>query len=311
MEAFPRDGAMAETATSAFTRSRAAFDLKGVMSSLTVLRLRIARPQPDRAAAAGQGHPVPAVLPGAPRWCWTSARSRAGVRRLPAGGAGAGAAASAGWCRWRSPTSTTPTGRVAAGRRAGRRVAERPAPPASPKRPSHDSIARDGGPGPADRRSTSSAPSAPPMPPGPRAPSASARRARAERARAARPAPDAAPGARAGPAAGPRSPTGAPMVIRQPVRSGQLIYAEKNDLIVLAPVNPGAQLIADGNIHVYAAAARAGGGRGQGLHRGAHLLPEAGGRADRHQRRLRDLRRHPPATGWASRRRSTCKTASA
>jgi len=44
----------------------------------------------------------------------------------------------------------------------------------------------------------------------------------------------------------------APMVIRQPVRSGQLIYAEKNDLIVLAPVNPGAQIVADGNIHVYA-----------------------------------------------------------
>jgi septum site-determining protein MinC len=44
----------------------------------------------------------------------------------------------------------------------------------------------------------------------------------------------------------------APLVIRQAVRSGQLIYAEKNDLIVLAPVNPGAQIVADGNIHVYA-----------------------------------------------------------
>jgi septum site-determining protein MinC len=43
-----------------------------------------------------------------------------------------------------------------------------------------------------------------------------------------------------------------PLVIRQAVRSGQQIYAEKTDLIVLAPVNPGAQLIADGNIHVYA-----------------------------------------------------------
>jgi septum site-determining protein MinC len=29
------------------------------------------------------------------------------------------------------------------------------------------------------------------------------------------------------------------------------VYAEQNDLIVLGPVNPGAQLIADGNIHVY------------------------------------------------------------
>jgi septum site-determining protein MinC len=43
-----------------------------------------------------------------------------------------------------------------------------------------------------------------------------------------------------------------PVVVRQPVRSGQVIYAEQTDLIVLAPVNPGAQLVADGNIHVYA-----------------------------------------------------------
>jgi septum site-determining protein MinC len=43
-----------------------------------------------------------------------------------------------------------------------------------------------------------------------------------------------------------------PLVVRQPVRSGQVVYAAGGDLIVLAPVNPGAQLIADGNIHVYA-----------------------------------------------------------
>lgn len=41
-------------------------------------------------------------------------------------------------------------------------------------------------------------------------------------------------------------------VVRQPVRSGQQIYAQGGDLIVLAPVNPGAEVIADGNIHVYA-----------------------------------------------------------
>jgi septum formation inhibitor MinC len=44
-----------------------------------------------------------------------------------------------------------------------------------------------------------------------------------------------------------------PLVVHEPVRSGQVIYAEKNDLIVLAGVNPGAELVADGNIHVYAA----------------------------------------------------------
>jgi septum site-determining protein MinC len=41
------------------------------------------------------------------------------------------------------------------------------------------------------------------------------------------------------------------LVIREPVRSGQVIYAEGRDLIVVAPVHSGAQLLADGNIHVY------------------------------------------------------------
>jgi septum site-determining protein MinC len=43
----------------------------------------------------------------------------------------------------------------------------------------------------------------------------------------------------------------ASLVIREPVRSGQVIYAEGRDLIVVASVHPGAQLLADGNIHVY------------------------------------------------------------
>jgi septum site-determining protein MinC len=43
-----------------------------------------------------------------------------------------------------------------------------------------------------------------------------------------------------------------PLVVSQPVRSGQIVYAQGTDLIVLAPVNSGAQLLADGNIHVYA-----------------------------------------------------------
>lgn len=40
-------------------------------------------------------------------------------------------------------------------------------------------------------------------------------------------------------------------VIAQQVRSGQQIYAKGGDLIVLAPVSPGAELLADGHIHVY------------------------------------------------------------
>ncbi|MCD6048253.1 MAG: minC [Gammaproteobacteria bacterium] len=41
------------------------------------------------------------------------------------------------------------------------------------------------------------------------------------------------------------------MVITHPVRSGQQIYAKDADLVVISSVSPGAELIADGNIHVY------------------------------------------------------------
>jgi septum site-determining protein MinC len=77
-------------------------------------------------------------------------------------------------------------------------------------------------------------------------------------AAAAAPAPSAAKAAptltRAAAAPAPRATPDhvLPLVVRQPVRAGQIVYAEANDLIVLAPVNPGAQLLADGNIHVYA-----------------------------------------------------------
>jgi septum site-determining protein MinC len=42
------------------------------------------------------------------------------------------------------------------------------------------------------------------------------------------------------------------MVIDKPLRSGQKIYARGCDLVVLAMVNQGAEVVADGNIHVYA-----------------------------------------------------------
>lgn len=41
------------------------------------------------------------------------------------------------------------------------------------------------------------------------------------------------------------------LVITRPVRGGQQIYARGGDLVVLSAVSPGAELIADGNIHVY------------------------------------------------------------
>ena len=42
-------------------------------------------------------------------------------------------------------------------------------------------------------------------------------------------------------------------LITQPVRSGTQIYARGADLVVTAPVSPGAEIMADGNIHVYGA----------------------------------------------------------
>lgn len=47
-------------------------------------------------------------------------------------------------------------------------------------------------------------------------------------------------------------PGPATMVIDKPIRSGQRIYARGADLVVLAMVNQGAEVVADGNIHVYA-----------------------------------------------------------
>lgn len=43
------------------------------------------------------------------------------------------------------------------------------------------------------------------------------------------------------------------MLVTQPVRAGQRVYAEGCDLVVTATVNPGAEVIADGNVHVYGA----------------------------------------------------------
>jgi septum site-determining protein MinC len=41
------------------------------------------------------------------------------------------------------------------------------------------------------------------------------------------------------------------MVIDHPVRSGQKIYAQGADLVVMGQVSHGAEVIADGNVHVY------------------------------------------------------------
>ena len=42
------------------------------------------------------------------------------------------------------------------------------------------------------------------------------------------------------------------VLVAEPVRTGQQVYAENADLIVTGMVSEGAELIADGNIHIYA-----------------------------------------------------------
>ena len=55
------------------------------------------------------------------------------------------------------------------------------------------------------------------------------------------------------PAPPPAPPAFVPtLVIDRPLRSGQQAYARGGDLVVLAAVNAGAEVIADGSIHIYA-----------------------------------------------------------
>lgn len=63
---------------------------------------------------------------------------------------------------------------------------------------------------------------------------------------AAEPAPPAAPAPVA--SAGGRKPT---RVVMEPIRSGQQIYADNADLVIMNTVSPGAEVIADGCVHVY------------------------------------------------------------
>ncbi len=66
------------------------------------------------------------------------------------------------------------------------------------------------------------------------------------------PVPEPVPAVAPPPAApAPMAPASA-MIIDTPVRSGQRVYARGSDLVVMATVNPGAEVIADGSIHVYA-----------------------------------------------------------
>ena len=60
------------------------------------------------------------------------------------------------------------------------------------------------------------------------------------------------PGADTVPTAPVPAPAVATLIVDKPLRSGQQVYARGGDLVVLAAVNFGAEVIADGSIHVYA-----------------------------------------------------------
>jgi septum site-determining protein MinC len=261
MEALPSNGAMAESAVAAFTKSRAAFDLKGVMTSLTVIRLKsrdlnlierqlrakvMQHPQffqqspvvLDVSEIEGgvAGFPLAALVRALHvcRVVPVAVTNIDDANRPMAMAAGLGVV---------QLSASRPAGDPEAGEGrtpAAVASATRPdEPPARPLSDSRDTVR-------VDRREIHA-----------RAERAERDRQREHHQRERTPTPAPAKAAPPPPpspsqaaAAGPAAHR-APMVVRQPVRSGQLIYAEKNDLIVLAPVNPGAQLIADGNIHIY------------------------------------------------------------
>lgn len=68
--------------------------------------------------------------------------------------------------------------------------------------------------------------------------------------RVPRPAPD-SPAPAADPAPAPSPARAMTRIVTEPVRSGTQIYARGGDLIVTAAVGAGAEIVADGNIHVY------------------------------------------------------------
>ncbi len=55
------------------------------------------------------------------------------------------------------------------------------------------------------------------------------------------------------PEANDRPAPGSTRLVQTPIRSGQQVYASGGDLIVMSSVSPGAEILADGNIHVYGA----------------------------------------------------------
>ncbi len=49
------------------------------------------------------------------------------------------------------------------------------------------------------------------------------------------------------------APAARTMLVNQNIRAGQRVYAEGSDLVIVGSVNAGAEVLADGNIHIYGA----------------------------------------------------------
>lgn len=49
----------------------------------------------------------------------------------------------------------------------------------------------------------------------------------------------------------PKSENNTTLIHKQTIRSGQQLYAKNSDLIIIGSVNPGAEIIADGSVHIY------------------------------------------------------------
>lgn len=272
MDVLSRDGAFADSNVAAFTRSRAAFDLKGVMASLTVLRLRSRDLNLIERQLRAKVTQFPQFFQSAPVVLDLS-ELEGGVDGFPL----AALVRALAVCRVVPVAVTNLEERhrpvaMSAGLGVVNLSAARPAgdPEAAPDpaqaRPENPRILppREPASGPRDvtmvdrtmleraERERAEAAAARNTPtPSPRQTPPQGMPIVAAPNPAAPPSASAAPPPGARPAATAPGAHRAPMVVRQPVRSGQLVYAEKNDLIVLAPVNPGAQIIADGNIHIY------------------------------------------------------------
>ena len=108
---------------------------------------------------------------------------------------------------------------------------------------------------------------------------------------------------RAGRAAAP-APRAPARLVTEPVRSGTQIYARGTDLIVTAAVSAGAELVADGNIHVYGALRGRALAGASGDVDGANLLHPARGRAGQHRRPLSRQRAIAAGTAGFGRCRS-------